>query len=97
MSIAKGYSLEYRAWLRSNRQTPAPYPWRPDDYKQPCSVDYAPYDARPAFWNGHDDYKAGRSPEWRPDGNSVECQAYDRGAEYAMRLNRWDNRKDQTQ
>lgn len=50
-------------------------------------AEYAPYDRFPAFWDGYDDYKNGRKLwMWRPDANSADAQAYDRGAEAAMRV-----------
>lgn len=51
---------------------------------------YAPYHTWSEFTMGHDDYMLGvTTGHWvdRSDPNSVGGQAYDRGAEFAMR--RW--------
>jgi hypothetical protein len=44
---------------------------------------YRPYHTMPEFKHGYDDYVAGRVPAW--DIPNVAGQAYDRGAELAMR------------
>lgn len=56
--------------------------------RQPLPSDYRPYDNYAAFVEGIRAYALGKciSP-YSPD--SVEAQAFDRGAEYAMRLKRW--------
>jgi hypothetical protein len=57
--------------------------------KRPTPEDYRPYHQLPAFSEGITAYKEGRynNPYTGPfDG--VAAQAWDRGAEYAMRLRR---------
>ncbi len=48
--------------------------------------EYAPYDRMPAFDEGLEDYERGfdRSPRY----HGIAGQAYDRGAECAMRMRR---------
>jgi hypothetical protein len=74
----------------------------PEEIEEACNADlesaqdayvseeeYAPYNKMPAFKQGVKDYQAGkmRSPY---SANSVEGQAYDRGQEYAMKMQRED-------
>jgi hypothetical protein len=50
------------------------------------AAEYAPYNLYPAFQKGFDAYNAGRIVN--PYGDGVNAQAWDRGAECAMRVNR---------
>jgi len=56
---------------------------------QICS-DYAPYDTLPAFTEGFNDYEAGkhRNPYDGHIKQGVQAQAWDRGANAAMRYRR---------
>ena len=54
------------------------------------AADYAPYDKFPEFAEGYAAYLAGRVHN--PHGSSVAGQAWDRGAECAMRAQRWTAR-----
>jgi hypothetical protein len=58
---------------------------------KPLLEDYAPYHLFEAFAEGVGDYRRARltGPYGR---HGVEAQAWDRGAEYAMRLARWGAR-----
>lgn len=59
-----------------------------DDLEERLRESYRPYDAMPAFDEGMVAYE-----NWQPcpySADSVERQAWDRGAEFAMRLNRID-------
>jgi hypothetical protein len=49
----------------------------------PTAEEYAPYNAMPEFWQGYQDY---HSCIQRHVYDGVKGQAYDRGAEFAMRL-----------
>jgi hypothetical protein len=51
--------------------------------------EYAPYNLYPAFQKGFDAYNAGCITNPHKDG--VEAQAWDRGAECAMRVKNWDD------
>lgn len=55
----------------------------------PHPEDYRPYNTLKAFMEGYAAYCKG---DWRSpyDANSVDAQAWDRGMEYGMRLNRWN-------
>jgi hypothetical protein len=57
----------------------------------PHPEDYRPYNQMKAFTEGYAAYCKG---DWRnPYGNdSADAQAWDRGFDYAMRLNRWNER-----
>jgi hypothetical protein len=48
---------------------------------------YAPYDKMPEFAQGYADYMAGKAPAFDIPG--VAGQAYDRGANYAMKVETW--------
>jgi hypothetical protein len=60
--------------------------------RMPLASGYAPYTKHPAFTQGVAAYAAGAyaSPY---AGNSVEAQAWDRGLEFAMKLNQWQERQ----
>jgi hypothetical protein len=49
---------------------------------------YAPYDRFPAFWQGVEDYLNGVHKVWEDRAGGVDGQAYDRGLNAAMRLQR---------
>jgi hypothetical protein len=49
-----------------------------------ASQQYAPYNGLPEFWQGYREYLRGE----RTDLENVPAQAYDRGAEMAMKLER---------
>jgi hypothetical protein len=57
--------------------------------RPPHPEDYRPYNTLPAFMEGYHAYSKGN---WMRGGagDSVEQQAWDRGLDYAMRLNRWN-------
>ena len=50
-------------------------------------AEYAPYDQMPEFVHGYDDYIGGVPPIETMGG--VDQQAYDRGYEFAMKVQRW--------
>ena len=50
------------------------------------AAEYAPYNLYPAFQKGFDAYNAGRISN--PHGDTADGQAWDRGAECAMRVKR---------
>jgi hypothetical protein len=52
--------------------------------------DYRPYDSLPAFTEGYNDYEAGkhRNPYEGDVSKGVQAQAWDRGANAAMRYRR---------
>jgi hypothetical protein len=54
---------------------------------EPKAEDYAPYHLYPAFREGFIAY--GGISDCPYDPSSVACQAWDRGMEYASRLNLW--------
>jgi hypothetical protein len=56
--------------------------------KRPLPEDYAPYHTYPAFNRG---YNAYLKCNWDKPINltGIDEQAYDRGAEYAMRVRQW--------
>lgn len=65
------------------------------EHMMPRREDYAPYDRYPAFTEGALAYEANiyRNPY---DPNSAAAQAWDRGADYALRMFAWslqDGRK----
>lgn len=57
---------------------------------RPTPTEYAPYHTLPAFDQGISDYMEGRMRHL----DGVAGQAWDRGAEYAMRVIRWSDRRD---
>jgi hypothetical protein len=52
--------------------------------------DYAPYHTMTEFQQGYDDYMASRAGPADNELSEAGGQAYDRGAEYAMRTARFD-------
>jgi hypothetical protein len=63
------------------------------DRQRPMPSDYAPYHKFPEFDQGIDDYMSGRYDNLY-DGDprkGLAAQAWDRGAEYAMRVIRHSN------
>lgn len=57
--------------------------------ERPTPEDYAPYNTFPAFTKGYNAYLK-CNPVCPFDPDSVDAQAWDRGAEYAMRLARFN-------
>jgi hypothetical protein len=55
----------------------------------PQASDYAPYHTFEAFDQGYTDYMNRDSYRNGHGFTGVDEQAYDRGAEYAMRIERW--------
>jgi hypothetical protein len=56
----------------------------------PHPEDYRPYNTFPEFMEGYAAYAKG---VWQCPYENVPAQAWDRGLEYAMRLNRWNTRR----
>jgi hypothetical protein len=78
--------------IREELKHAAPGPYRyaiQSALEMAIRVEYAPYDMYPEFQEGYDDYM---NDKWRGEKyKDVAAQAYDRGSEAAMRVQREEN------
>lgn len=71
----------------------APHP--PVEDKPPHPEDYRPYNTYPEFMEGYHAYCRGELFPSPYSNTTIAAQAWDRGADYAMRLNRYTHRRGQ--